>query len=174
MFIRTQTTTLLQIFCELSLCSHVIFISMKVADVRFWWSSKCEWVDSNRPLTIVLRAAKTGLTHLEIYYLQKHFLENIWRRNVYQRPNYNSPSNILWTFALFASYFQKYESSRRVHVNELIVTGHSPLCSGLLSSSIFSRVWVPLGTGTEGAGVLWSGGTTDSAATKQAATELID
>ena len=27
------------------------------------------------PLT--LRAAKTGLTNLEIYYLQKHFLENI-------------------------------------------------------------------------------------------------
>ena len=44
MFIRSQTTTLLQIFCELLLCSQVIFKSMKVADVRFWWSSKCEWV----------------------------------------------------------------------------------------------------------------------------------
>ena len=43
MFKRSQTTTLLQIFCELSLCSQVIFKSMKVADVRFWWSSKCEW-----------------------------------------------------------------------------------------------------------------------------------
>ena len=45
MFIRSQTTTLLQIFCEISLCSQVIFISMKVADVRFWRSSKCEWVN---------------------------------------------------------------------------------------------------------------------------------
>ena len=45
MFIRSQTTTLLQIFGELSLCSQVIFKSMKVADVRFWWSSKCEWVN---------------------------------------------------------------------------------------------------------------------------------
>ena len=63
------------------------------------------------PLT--LRPAKTGLTNLEIYYLQRHFMENKWRRNVYQKPNYNSPSNILWTFSLFSSYFQKYESSRR-------------------------------------------------------------
>ena len=44
MIIRSQTTTLLQIFCELSLCSQVIFKSMKVANVRFWWSLKCEWV----------------------------------------------------------------------------------------------------------------------------------
>ena len=44
MLIRSQTTTLLQISCELLLCSQVIFKSMKVADVRFWWSSKCEWV----------------------------------------------------------------------------------------------------------------------------------
>ena len=36
MFIRSPTTTLLQIFCEISLCSQVIFKSMKVADVRFW------------------------------------------------------------------------------------------------------------------------------------------
>ena len=25
-------------------CSQVIFKSMRLADVRFWWSSKCEWV----------------------------------------------------------------------------------------------------------------------------------
>ena len=31
-------------FCELLLCSQVIFKSMKVADVRFWWRSECEWV----------------------------------------------------------------------------------------------------------------------------------
>ena len=28
--------------CELTLCSQVIFKSMKVADDRFCWSSKCE------------------------------------------------------------------------------------------------------------------------------------
>ena len=44
MFTRSQTTTLLQISCELSVCSQVIFKSMKVADVRFLWSSECEWV----------------------------------------------------------------------------------------------------------------------------------
>ena len=69
------------------------------------------------PLT--LKPAKSGLTNLEIYYLRKHFPENKWRRNVHQKPNYNSPSNILWTFALFSSYFQKYKSSRRKVLVEL-------------------------------------------------------
>ena len=58
--------------------------------------------------SLTLRAAKTGLAILEMFYLQKHFLENIWRRNVDQKSNNNSPSNILLTFALFPSYFQKY------------------------------------------------------------------
>ena len=62
---------------------------------------------------LTLSAAKKGLMILEISYLQKHFVEKIWRRNVDQKPYNNSPSNILWTFALFPSYFQKYESSRR-------------------------------------------------------------
>ena len=35
MLIRSQTTTLLQIFCELLLYSKVIFESMKVADDTF-------------------------------------------------------------------------------------------------------------------------------------------
>ena len=35
MLIRSQTTTFLQIYCELSLCSHVIFKSMKIADDTF-------------------------------------------------------------------------------------------------------------------------------------------
>ena len=61
---------------------------------------------------ITLRAAKRGLTILEIFHLQKHFLENIWRRNVDHEPDKKSPSNILWIFALFKRYFQKYESSR--------------------------------------------------------------
>ena len=71
------------------------------------------------PLT--LRAAKTGLTILEIFYLQKHFLESIWRRNVDQKPNNNSPTNIMLTFALFPSYFQMYEGSRRYFLEYLWV-----------------------------------------------------
>ena len=55
----------------------------------------------------MLRAAKTGLTILEIFYLQKYFLQNIWRRSVYQKPHNNSRSNILQSFAKFPSYFQK-------------------------------------------------------------------
>ena len=61
---------------------------------------------------ITLRAAKTGLTILEIFYFRSHFLENIWRRNVDPKSNNNSPSISLRTFALFPSYFQKHESSR--------------------------------------------------------------
>ena len=76
-----------------------------------------------------LRAAKRGLTILEIFHLQKHSLGNIWRRNVDQKPNHNSPSIILLTFALFTSYFQKYESSRRYLLEILwVLMGHS--CTG--------------------------------------------
>ena len=42
-----------------------------------------------------LRAAKRGLTILEIICLQKHFLKNILRGNVNQKPNKNSPSKFL-------------------------------------------------------------------------------
>ena len=69
--------------------------------------------ETNNLNPFTLRAAKRGLTILEILYLQKHFIENIWRRNVDHKPNKDSPSNILWFFALFKRYFQKYESSRR-------------------------------------------------------------
>ena len=58
---------------------------------------------------------------LELFYSQKHFLENIWRRRVDQKPNNNFASNNLWIFALFQSYFQKYESSRRYFLKELWV-----------------------------------------------------
>ena len=68
-----------------------------------------------------LRTAKTGLTILIIFFLQKHFLKNIWRRNVYQKFNKNSPSNILWIFALFLRFIQKYESSRCYFLEELWV-----------------------------------------------------
>ena len=60
--------------------------------------------------------AKTDLTILVIFFLQKHFLKNISKRNVNQKTNNNSPSNVLWTFALFPSYFQKYESGRQYFV----------------------------------------------------------
>ena len=43
MLIRSQTTTLL-IFCEILLCSQVIFKSMKVADDTFQRNSECQWV----------------------------------------------------------------------------------------------------------------------------------
>ena len=39
MLIRSQATTLLQIFCELLLYSQVIFKIMRVADDTFLWSS---------------------------------------------------------------------------------------------------------------------------------------
>ena len=70
------------------------------------------------PLT--LRAAKRGLMILEIFNLQTHFLENIWRRNVDHKSNKNSPSNILWIFALFKRYFQRYENSRRHFLEKLL------------------------------------------------------
>ena len=44
MLIRSQITTLLQIFCELLLYSQVIFKSMKVADDTSKSNSECEWV----------------------------------------------------------------------------------------------------------------------------------
>ena len=45
--------------------------------------------------SLALRAAKRGLTNLEIFYLQKYFLENNQRRNVDQEVSNNSPSNVL-------------------------------------------------------------------------------
>ena len=44
MSIRSQITTLLQIFCELLLYSQVIFKSMKVAYDTSKSYSECEWV----------------------------------------------------------------------------------------------------------------------------------
>ena len=178
MFFRIQPTTLVQIFCELSLYSKVIFKSMRVADDTFWRESECEWVkemsilygiaiilkvpiphhgcrlplgrkhlvehDSiiqNKVVQVLMimcmehywppkwgflnpftpKAAKTGLPILEIFCLERYFLENSWSRNVEQMPYNNSPSNILWILALFPSYFQKYESSRRYFLEKLWV-----------------------------------------------------
>ena len=55
MFIRSQITTLLQIFSELSLYSQVIFKSMKVADDTSGGTLECEWVttaDTSHRVTV--------------------------------------------------------------------------------------------------------------------------
>ena len=52
MLIRIQTTNLLQIFCELSLYSQVIFKSMKVADDISRGTLECEWVNNISGLEI--------------------------------------------------------------------------------------------------------------------------
>ena len=62
MLIRSQTTTLLQIFCELLLYSPVIFKSMRVADITFWRNSKCEWVKEESNCTVI------GLKSYNIFY----------------------------------------------------------------------------------------------------------
>ena len=58
-------------------------------------------------------AAKYNLTILEIFFSQGHILVKVWMRNVLQKSIHNFRSNILWSFASFPSYLQKYESSRR-------------------------------------------------------------
>ena len=58
MFIRSHTSTLNQIFCELLLNTQVIFKSMRVADDTFWWNSDCEWVNTEfRPTDQVISKA---------------------------------------------------------------------------------------------------------------------
>ena len=47
MLIRSKKSTLLQIFCELSLYIQVIFKSMRVANDTFQSTSKCEWVNNH-------------------------------------------------------------------------------------------------------------------------------
>ena len=86
-----------------------------------WLNEEWQINDDESVNLFTLRVAKTGLTILEIFYLQKPFLENIWRRYVDQIPYNKYPSNILWNFVLFPSYFQKYESSRRYFLEELLV-----------------------------------------------------
>ena len=46
MLIRSQTTNLLQIFCEISLYFQVIFKSMKAADDIWRGTRECEWVNN--------------------------------------------------------------------------------------------------------------------------------
>ena len=48
MLIRSQGTTILQIFCDLLLYSQVIFRSIRVADDTFKRNSECEWVKAHR------------------------------------------------------------------------------------------------------------------------------
>ena len=60
---------------------------------------------------ITLRAAKSGLTILEIFYLQKHSLENIWRRNVDQS---GQTTILLQIFCELSLYSQVIFKSMRV------------------------------------------------------------
>ena len=61
---------------------------MRVADNISRGTVECEWVNPSKTADLLdmgcldlnpftLRAAKTGLTILKIFYLQSHFLENI-------------------------------------------------------------------------------------------------
>ena len=45
MLIKSQATTLLQIFCELSFYTQVISKGMRLADDTFQSTSECEWVN---------------------------------------------------------------------------------------------------------------------------------
>ena len=60
--IRIQTTNLLQIFCEISLHSQVIFKSMKVADDISRGTLEYEWVK----LQLTISASLTGLDCLTL------------------------------------------------------------------------------------------------------------
>ena len=63
MLIRSHTTTLLQIFCELLLYSQFIFKSMKVADDTSKSNSECEWVNlSNATATFIKRTLEESLS----------------------------------------------------------------------------------------------------------------
>ena len=65
MLIRSQATTLLQMFCELLLYSQVILKGMRVADDTFWRNSKCEWVNQLHAITLQeLSISWTSKTHL--------------------------------------------------------------------------------------------------------------
>ena len=109
MFIRSQTTTLLQIFCEFSLCSQVIFKSMKVADVRFWLSFKCEWVKEN--IQYKLNCA------ISVYCIHRLSQQPIWhcyevcvpimqfaQRN--QHPASSNVNSVLWTENFYFIFFK--------------------------------------------------------------------
>ena len=62
---------------------------------KIYGESKTSLLYCNQFNPLTPRAAKRGLSNLEIFYLQKYFLENNQRRNVDQKVNKYSPSNIL-------------------------------------------------------------------------------
>ena len=66
MLIRSQTTTLLQIFYEILLCSQVKFISMKVADDTFQRNSECLWVNDHE---VILKY----MLHIRICFVEYNF-----------------------------------------------------------------------------------------------------
>ena len=140
-----------------------IRLVLRVLSSGAWieWGQVFLTTHSINPLT--LRAAKTGLTIWEIFYLQKHFLENIWRRNDDQKLNNNSPSKCLWTFVSFPNYFQKYEkkqtmlSTITLSVNGLNVYSSSPFEVSSLSiyHLIHNNVEIRHGFTTTLFGELW-------------------
>ena len=67
MLIRRQTTTLLQIFCEISLHSQVIFKSMKVADDISRGTLECEWVKLNFDKRVVGVCQEQGPKGLDYF-----------------------------------------------------------------------------------------------------------
>ena len=111
MLIRSRATTLLQMFCELSLYSQVIFKSMRVADDTFWRNGLtyyCSQLAAKSSLIIWCRSIR-----------QKHSQKNICRGNVdWNTTNISAPSNILLKHFYFPRYCQKYHRSRCQFLNE--------------------------------------------------------
>ena len=79
---------------------------------RLWWAAVVAvnllTLTSTNLNPLALRAANTGLTILLIFSSQKRFYQKYLKEKCL-----SEYSNILWEFALFPSYFQKYENSRR-------------------------------------------------------------
>ena len=69
-------------------------------------------------LTHWLTVAKSSLTILIKILQVKAYLGKILKRNVNQNTINNSPSNILWNYAQFQSYCQKFPRSRRQFLDE--------------------------------------------------------
>ena len=82
MLTRSQTATLLQIFCKISLYSQVIFKSMKVADGTFLRNSECEWVNPFIPGHLNISASSGYMTLLQLTYKWNFHLKNTWRKVV--------------------------------------------------------------------------------------------
>ena len=72
---RSQSTTLLQQFCELLLYSKVILKSMKVADDTFSRISECEWVKES---CLLVSGKHFSYKFFQIYTFAKEYLKILW------------------------------------------------------------------------------------------------